>query len=114
DLMFLDHHKPVYVTDLKISESLGLIGVGSVIIADNIISPGNPPYLKYVRSSVEEKRRNVRKAMNGSSTVDAGFSSTAVGLYKKRISFDKFDSSLGNPNFRSHSEMLEGSEPTGE
>lgn len=45
DLMFLDHYKPAYTTDLKLCEELGLITKGSVLAADNVIKPGNPPYL---------------------------------------------------------------------
>ncbi|GAM88785.1 hypothetical protein ANO11243_068190 [Dothideomycetidae sp. 11243] len=61
DMMFLDHYKPAYKTDLKLCEELGLIKSGSVLAADNVITPGNPPYLEYVRSSVEEKRRVVEQ-----------------------------------------------------
>ncbi|KAF3908886.1 hypothetical protein AA313_de0204338 [Arthrobotrys entomopaga] len=56
DILFLDHHKPSYAPDLRLCESLRLVKPGSVIVADNIIYPGNPPYLEYVRSSCEEKR----------------------------------------------------------
>lgn len=35
DLMFLDHVKPLYTPDLKLCEELGLVGVGSVLAADN-------------------------------------------------------------------------------
>lgn len=118
DLMFLDHHKPAYVTDLKLSESLGLIGVGSVIAADNVISPGNPVYISYVRSSVEKKREVASTAReqqaNERSNGDAGFSTIESNLYKKRVAAEIFDSSIGNPNLVYTSEMLEGPEPTGE
>ena len=84
DLLFLDHYKPAYTADLKLCEELRLVGPGSVYAADNgrttprrrmapssaarawlftnhrpVVKPGNPPYLKYVRSTVEEKRNNV-------------------------------------------------------
>jgi catechol O-methyltransferase len=61
DLMFLDHYKPAYTTDLKLCEELGLIGVGSVLAADNVIKPGNPPYLEYVRSTVAEKKQRAEE-----------------------------------------------------
>ncbi|GMF81016.1 unnamed protein product [Aspergillus oryzae] len=54
--MFLDHYKPTYLTDLKLCEHHGMIVPGSVLAADNVLYPGNPPYLEYVRSSVEQKR----------------------------------------------------------
>ncbi|KAE8343446.1 hypothetical protein BDV24DRAFT_161493 [Aspergillus arachidicola] len=55
-LMFLDHYKPAYLTDLKLCEHHGMIVPGSVLAADIVLYPGNPPYLEYVRSSVEQKR----------------------------------------------------------
>ncbi|KAK6334535.1 hypothetical protein TWF730_003749 [Orbilia blumenaviensis] len=62
DILFLDHHKPSYAPDLRLCETLRLVVPGSVIVADNVIYPGNPPYLEYVRSSCEEKRQRVRSA----------------------------------------------------
>ncbi|KAK8108263.1 uncharacterized protein PG998_010276 [Apiospora kogelbergensis] len=56
DLLFLDHYKPLYTEDLKLCEELELVGPGSVYAADNVVKPGNPPYLAYVRSTVEQKR----------------------------------------------------------
>lgn len=35
DLMFLDHVKPLYTPDLKLCEELELVGIGSVLAADN-------------------------------------------------------------------------------
>lgn len=35
DLLFLDHYKPAYTTDLKLCEELGLVGPGSAYAADN-------------------------------------------------------------------------------
>ncbi|KAL8759209.1 MAG: hypothetical protein Q9184_003703, partial [Pyrenodesmia sp. 2 TL-2023] len=45
DLMFLDHWKPAYTPDLKLCEHLKLVTPGTVLAADNVIHPGNPPYL---------------------------------------------------------------------
>jgi len=42
DMMFLDHYKPAYTTDLKLCEQLGLVGKGTVLAADNVVTPGNP------------------------------------------------------------------------
>lgn len=36
DLLFLDHYKPAYTTDLKLCETLGLIHPGAVLCADNV------------------------------------------------------------------------------
>jgi catechol O-methyltransferase len=53
--MFLDHLKPMYTPDLKLCEYLGLVKVGTVLVADNMVKPGNPPYHEYVNSTPEEK-----------------------------------------------------------
>ena len=61
-MAFLDHHKPSYTADLKLCERLGLIGNGTVLVADNMILPGNPPYAAWVRASPAEKREMDRVA----------------------------------------------------
>ena len=60
DLLFLDHLKPLYTRDLKICESLGLITEGTVIVADNVVRPGNSPYLEYVNATVAEKQEKAK------------------------------------------------------
>ncbi|KAI0898160.1 S-adenosyl-L-methionine-dependent methyltransferase [Annulohypoxylon nitens] len=87
DLLFLDHIKPAYTPDLKICEELGLVSKGSICAADNVIKPGNPPYLEYVRSTVEEKRKNA-------GNIDATHP-------------------RGNPSLIYDSRMIEGWEPSG-
>ena len=51
DLIFIDHYKEVYLRDFKILEELGLIKSGTMIVADNVITPGTPDYLEYVRNN---------------------------------------------------------------
>lgn len=92
DLLFLDHYKPAYVRDLKLCESLGLIAAGSVLVADNVVKPGNPPYLEYVRASVEEKKAK-KEAL------------------EKEVKLD--DCAMGDPLLRYESRMVESFEPTG-
>ncbi|KAI0203169.1 S-adenosyl-L-methionine-dependent methyltransferase [Astrocystis sublimbata] len=87
DLLFLDHYKPLYTEDLKICEELGLIKIDTVLAADNVIKPGNPPYLEYVRSSVEKKRETATKADESGPK--------------------------GNPNLVYKSRLVEGWEPSG-
>jgi catechol O-methyltransferase len=87
ELLFLDHLKELYGPDLRLAEELGLISKGSVVCADNVIWPGTPKYLKYVRSSVEEKR-NAPAPEEGQRK--------------------------GNPNLIYKSELKESFEPTGE
>ncbi|KAI0862474.1 catechol O-methyltransferase [Xylaria cubensis] len=86
DLLFLDHYKPLYTDDLKICEELGLIKVDTILAADNVVKPGNPPYLEYVRSSVGKKRENA-------AMIESGL--------------------RGNPNLLYESRLVEGWEPSG-
>jgi predicted O-methyltransferase YrrM len=51
DLIFIDHHKAVYLRDFKLLEDYGLIKSGTMIVADNVIYPGAPDYLEYVRNN---------------------------------------------------------------
>ncbi|XP_029947409.1 catechol O-methyltransferase B [Salarias fasciatus] len=51
DLVFLDHWKDRYLPDTKLMEECGLLKKGSVLLADNVICPGTPEYLEYVRAS---------------------------------------------------------------
>ncbi|KAI3008032.1 hypothetical protein CBS147346_2973 [Aspergillus niger] len=62
EVMLIDHYKPAYTADLKLCEQLGKIVPGvSVVVADNVLYPGNPPYLENVRSTVEQKREAAKK-----------------------------------------------------
>lgn len=91
DILFLDHFKPAYVRDLKLCEDLGMVVDGTVLAADNVVKPGNPPYLQYVRASVEEKK----------------------ALRKEEEGEWKGDLPVGDPLLRYESRMVESFEPTG-
>ncbi|KKZ68522.1 catechol O-methyltransferase [[Emmonsia] crescens] len=115
DMLFLDHYKPAYVADLKLCEQLGMIVPGSVLAADNVISPGNPPYLKYVRSSIEEKRRAAANPTSSRGYDLDGFSNSTVNRFgnsgeKALAAVDIF----GNPNLIYKSRLVNSFEPTGE
>lgn len=85
DMTFFDHHKPSYTADLKLCERLGLIGKGTVLVADNMILPGNPPYAEWVRASTAEKRE-----------------------------LDRVAAKKGNPNLLYHSRSVTSFEPSGQ
>ena len=108
--MFLDHYKPLYVTDLKLSESLGLVKTGSVMAADNVIKPGNPPYLRYVRMSCEEKRKD--GASGGNAQIE--FEDKTKNQYLKREGLESLQDVEGNWNLIYESKLIESYEPTGE
>lgn len=103
ELMFIDHYKPAYTTDLKLCEHLGLIQPGSVLAADNVIYPGNPPYLEYVRSSVQQKRQAAKDGpAKGYNT--EGIRERAVQSYMSPGDVPVFEV-VGNPNLVYKSEM---------
>lgn len=137
DLLFLDHMKPLYTPDLKLCEELGLAAPGSWLAADNgtlasrsyvrsydiakgstdtriptpVVKPGNPPYLKYVRSSVDEKRKSYQK--------DTGLDPVALPdrtnhVYKTVEGDQVLEWDVhGNPNLVYDSKFVEGWEPSG-
>ncbi|KAF6820196.1 catechol o-methyltransferase [Colletotrichum sojae] len=114
DLMFLDHYKPAYTTDLKLCEQLRLVGPGSVLAADNVIKPGNPPYLEYVRSSVAEKRAAAQDATKAARKDGGGFDDRIAKQYLKREGEETLDTTrVGNPNLRYESRLINSFEPTG-
>ncbi|MCJ1425431.1 hypothetical protein MMC29_003330 [Sticta canariensis] len=113
DLMFLDHWKPAYTTDLKLCEQLKLITPGTVLAADNCIKPGNPPYLEYVRSSVREKRKKCEQENKREEDTDA-FASRYKDQYIKSVGVETLDTQVkGNPKLIYESKMIHSFEPSG-
>uniref|UniRef100_A0A8C3G3M2 catechol O-methyltransferase n=1 Tax=Cyclopterus lumpus TaxID=8103 RepID=A0A8C3G3M2_CYCLU len=51
DFVFMDHWKKCYLPDLQMLEGSGLLGKGSVIMADNVLFPGAPKFLRHIRKS---------------------------------------------------------------
>lgn len=49
DLVFIDHEKSAYLTDLQSILSRGWLHRGSIVVADNVRIPGAPQYRKYIR-----------------------------------------------------------------
>jgi catechol O-methyltransferase len=96
ELLFIDHYKPAYTTDLKLCEHHAAIGPGSVLVADNVLYPGNPPYLEYVRSSVEQKRE-VAKAGPSKGYDTTGMADWMVQSFVGKDDVPTFQY-VGNPN----------------
>ncbi|XP_062891589.1 catechol O-methyltransferase A-like [Mobula hypostoma] len=49
DFVFLDHWKESYTQDTKLLEDCDLLRKGTILLADNVICPGAPEYLEYIR-----------------------------------------------------------------
>ncbi|KAG8406068.1 hypothetical protein J3458_021404 [Metarhizium acridum] len=106
DVLFLDHHKPLYLRDLKLCEELGFIKPGAIIVADNVIKPGNPPYLGYVRSSVDQKKQLLSAQIAAKSVRDVpgGGTETFSSMAGE---------ARGNPGLVYESQLVKSVEPTG-
>ena len=49
DLLFIDHDKSVYLSDLQAILDRGWLHRGSIAVADNVRIPGAPKYRAYMR-----------------------------------------------------------------
>ncbi|NXC14445.1 COMT methyltransferase, partial [Corythaeola cristata] len=51
DFVFLDHWKDRYTSDAILIQECNLLRKGSVLLADNVIVPGAPEFLNYIRNN---------------------------------------------------------------
>jgi catechol O-methyltransferase len=51
DLVFMDHDKNAYLSDLELIIDAGWLHPGSVVVADNILVPGAPAYRAHMREN---------------------------------------------------------------
>jgi catechol O-methyltransferase len=70
DLFFIDHWKTLYLRDIKLIEKLKMAKKGTVFVADNVIFPGAPDYLEYVRSNKQFKSTFHKAQVEYSSVAD--------------------------------------------
>lgn len=50
DLLFIDHDKRAYLSDLELILGRGWLHPGSIVVADNVRIPGAPKYRAYMRA----------------------------------------------------------------
>jgi catechol O-methyltransferase len=102
ELLFIDHWKDLYLPDLLLEE-LNVLKPGiSVLAADNVIMPGAPEYLEWVRASLAQKREMTEKRKLALSKDGVGNGATKDAVIDpSRV--------LGNPNlvYESTIEMFE-------
>ncbi|XP_037535217.1 catechol O-methyltransferase B [Nematolebias whitei] len=79
DLVFLDHWKDRYLPDTKLMEECGLLRKGSILLADNVICPGTPDYLEYVRNSPRYKSQYFKSHLEYTKVEDGLEKSTFLG-----------------------------------
>ncbi|XP_014453978.1 catechol O-methyltransferase [Alligator mississippiensis] len=51
DFVFLDHWKERYAPDTILLQECGLLRKGTVILADNVVCPGAPEFINYIRNN---------------------------------------------------------------
>nr|KAF6311662.1 catechol-O-methyltransferase [Pipistrellus kuhlii] len=70
DRVFLDHWKDRYLPDTRLLEECGLLRKGTVLLADNVICPGTPEFLAYVRGNSRFHCTHFSSFLEYSQTVD--------------------------------------------
>lgn len=71
DFVFIDHWKNLYKRDVLALENSGLLRKGSMLVADNVVYPGNPEYLEYVRNNPKYTSENFMSKLEYSEKDDA-------------------------------------------
>ncbi|XP_028853695.1 catechol O-methyltransferase B [Denticeps clupeoides] len=79
DFIFLDHWKDRYLPDIKLLEECGLLRKGTVVLADNVICPGTPDYLEYIRNSPSYESNYFRSHLEYTKAEDGLEKSVYVG-----------------------------------
>jgi catechol O-methyltransferase len=59
DVVFLDHDKSAYLSDLRLVMGRGWLHPGSLVVADNIRIPGAPDYRAYMRDEEGRSWRTI-------------------------------------------------------
>ncbi|KAF6787344.1 C6 zinc finger domain-containing protein [Colletotrichum sojae] len=68
DLLFVDHAKELYASDVRLAEELGLVGTGAWVVADNICSPAAKEYVDAMKAD-GKNGRGINKAKTWESSV---------------------------------------------
>ena len=65
DLLFLDHDKNAYLTDLQSIMARDWLSSGAIVVADNIRVPGAPKYRAYMRERQGQEWQTVEHKTHG-------------------------------------------------
>ncbi|XP_063958002.1 catechol O-methyltransferase-like [Lytechinus pictus] len=79
DYVFIDHVKSLYKADLILLEDHRLVRNGTVVVADNMVIPGSPNYLEYVRNSPKYESEYFESSFEFTSLPDGIEKSIFVG-----------------------------------
>nr|XP_054759480.1 catechol O-methyltransferase A-like [Lytechinus pictus] len=79
DYVFIDHVKSLYKADLILLEDHRLVRNETVVVADNMVIPGSPNYLEYVRNSPKYESEYFESSFEFTSLPDGIEKSIFVG-----------------------------------
>jgi catechol O-methyltransferase len=65
DLLFLDHVKDAYLTDLQLITDRGWLHPGSIVVADNVKIPGAPKYREYMQEQQSKRFDTIEHLTHG-------------------------------------------------
>jgi catechol O-methyltransferase len=92
ELIFVDHWQDLYLPDLWLLEGLDVLCPdSSLVLADNVIMPGAPEYLRWVQATSEEKKVIMEESNLGSLTPNPSL------VYATVVS--EFDTDFGRVSF---------------
>lgn len=64
DFVFVDHAKEMYVNDVELLFEKGLLKKGSLILADNLLYPGSPMYVEYLKDNPKLKSEIIKAPLD--------------------------------------------------
>lgn len=54
DFALIDHVKNLYVQDLLVLQKNGFLRKGSVVVGDNVLTPGSPEFRQYLKEHTDD------------------------------------------------------------
>ncbi|XP_043928945.1 transmembrane O-methyltransferase [Protopterus annectens] len=89
DFVFMDHWKRCYLRDLQLLEEERLLREGTIILADNVIFPGAPHFLQYVKTCGKYQCKVHRAHLEYFKSIRDGMAElTYVGLHTTLLPHD--------------------------
>uniref|UniRef100_A0A3B4WSH1 catechol O-methyltransferase n=2 Tax=Seriola lalandi dorsalis TaxID=1841481 RepID=A0A3B4WSH1_SERLL len=89
DFVFLDHWKDRYLPDIRLLEDCSLLAQGSVVLADNVVCPGTPDYLNYIRSNLNYRSRFYQAHLEYTRVLDGLEKSEYLGCRQGKRQVDR-------------------------
>ncbi|XP_019359907.1 PREDICTED: transmembrane O-methyltransferase-like [Gavialis gangeticus] len=82
DFIFMDHWKRCYLRDLQLLEDHNLLAEGATVLADNVVFPGAPHFLQYVKTCGKYQSKTHRTSLQYFRAIPDGMAElTYTGLH---------------------------------